>query len=114
MDSDLIERALVAGIEGKKVLYACRSWEEARLALELFDYMKPEFPEIVKITRSYTNMGVWFESGGHIRLMSATPHAGRGYLADLLCLDGVDDERALASLLPCAAGGGEIASSVPG
>lgn len=109
MDSDLIERALVAGIEGKKVLYACRSGEKARLALEMFDYLRPEFPEIVKVLRS--NMSVWFESGGNIRLMSATPYAGRGFIADLLCLDGVTDERALASLLPCAAGGGGIASA---
>lgn len=110
MNTDLIDRALVAGIEGKCVLYACQSWEKAREVLGVFDELRGDFPEIVKVTHSYSNTGVWFGSGGHIRLMSATPHAGRGFIADLLCLDGVVDERALASLMPCVAGGGEIAS----
>lgn len=98
---ELIDKALRAGLAGKRVLWACPNMARTLYAFEVFSEFRS--PDISGVNGPY--MRVDFVSGGQIRFVSATGCASRGFRADLLCLDGVTDERALASLLPCAAGG---------
>lgn len=97
-----MDHAALEAVGGGRVLYACKSWERAREALEAFE--SRGYWAVKKVTRSFGDMRVVFESGGVVTFLSATPHSSRGFVADLLCLDGVTDERTLECLLPCTRG----------
>lgn len=109
---ELIEKAFDAAVVGKRVLWASPDWGRTRAVIGAFEELRADCSEIIRIGRGKPEFRIWFRSGGVIHFVSANGAAARGCRADLLCLDGVTDERALASLLPCAAGGGEIASNV--
>lgn len=105
-DSEFRVAALLAGFEGKKVLYACATWDQARrVEAKLFEFLVAKTGKLAAFIktryRGKTKLGIEFYTGGGVSFRGADT-SGRGYAADVLIMDGLSEVEQCAAL-PCVA-----------
>lgn len=103
-DSEFRVAALSGGVEGKRVLYACATWDAAKRAQAgLFEFITLNglMRFVSECRTGKPEMRVKFHSGGEVSFRGADT-SGRGYVADVLIMDGLSEVDQCA-VLPCVA-----------
>lgn len=107
----VLQVALLNALDGKRVLFVCRDLQMAqhfRSVLEgEFSWLPWVAPWVIRRYRSASDMRIAFHSGGEVRFIGARS-SGRGFRADVLVLDEIDDENVLAAAVPCVGAGGRV------
>lgn len=115
-DSEFRVAALSGGIEGKRVLYVCATWDAAlRAEAALFEFIVTNGLTrlVTKHFRGKPELRIEFDGGGEVRFLGADT-SGRGCPVDVLIVDGLSEVDQCVALAYAAGRNGRVYRAVKG